>query len=167
MSKVVYTSLDDFKLKNKIVLSYSLLNDNLVEWVNEKSVELLRNRSDVESLAIEEMKRKGLRVEEQVYFNIEGKSYFLDAFFVKYNIAVEIDGVMHKSQQGYDRRRDEQFRRIGIKTIRIPSSVVRNGGTIDYLMKGMIDKPKKRKNKKTKNSKLLERENRFLRRFRR
>ena len=45
MKRKIYTSLDNFKLKHIDVISYTELNDDLVEWINENSIKLLINRN--------------------------------------------------------------------------------------------------------------------------
>lgn len=116
---IVYTSLDNFKLKNWIVESYTVLNEDFVEWVNENSIKLLINRNKAEMLAGEELKKHFNEVHEQVFFRLRGRSYFLDYYLPKLKIAVEIDGKYHKFRKLEDIQRDSDFREIGIKTIRI------------------------------------------------
>ena len=61
MKRKIYTSLDNFKLKHIDVISYTELNDDLVEWINENSIKLLINRNKAEMLACEELKNMSMK----------------------------------------------------------------------------------------------------------
>ena len=52
------------------------------------------------------------------------KFFFLDFLLPEYNIAVEIDGKDHIRRKKRDNRRDELFRSIGVKTIRIKNEQI-------------------------------------------
>ena len=145
MKRKIYTSLDNFKLKHIDVISYTELNDDLVEWINENSIKLLINRNKAEMLAGEELKKYFNEVHEQVYFRISGHSYFLDYYLPKYKLAIEIDGSYHKIRRVEDKERDKMFNDIGIRTIRINSKDVLRGDFIKSLKEKLI--PKKRKKK--------------------
>ena len=71
MKKVVYTSLDNFKLKHQEVKSYLELDDSMVEWIEENSIHLLISRNKAELKAGEELKKYISDVQEQVYFKID------------------------------------------------------------------------------------------------
>ena len=144
MKKVVYTSLDNFKLKHQDVKSYSELEDSMVEWIEENSIHLLISRNKAELKAGEELKKYISDVQEQVYFRIEGRSYFLDYYLPKYKIAIEIDGSFHKIRKTEDKERDKLFRGIGIRTIRIPAKEVLRGNFIRVLRERLKPKKKKR-----------------------
>ena len=152
MKKVVYTSLDNFKLKHQEVKSYLELDGSMVEWIEENSIHLLISRNKAELKAGEELKKYISDVQEQVYFRIEGRSYFLDYYLPKYKIAIEIDGSFHKIRKTEDKERDEMFWGIGIRTIRIPAKEVLRGNFIRVLRERL--KPKKKKS-------LLIRQHRF------
>ncbi len=144
MKKVVYTSLDNFKLKHQDVKSYSELDDSMVEWIEENSIHLLISRNKAELKAGEELKKYINDVQEQVYFKIEGRSYFLDYYLPKYKIAIEIDGSFHKIRKTEDKERDELFWGIGIRTIRITAKEVLRGNFIRVLRERLRPKKKKR-----------------------
>ncbi len=144
MKKVVYTSLDNFKLKHQEVKSYLKLDDNMIEWIEENSIHLLISRNKAELKAGEELKKYVNDVQEQVYFRIEGHSYFLDYYLPKYKIAIEIDGSFHKIRKTEDKERDKLFWGIGIKTIRIPAKEVLRGNFIGVLRERLKPKKKKR-----------------------
>ena len=144
MKKVVYTSLDNFKLKHQEVKSYLKLDVSMVEWIEENSIHLLISRNKAELKAGEELKKYINDVQEQVYFRIEGHSYFLDYYLPKYKIAIEIDGSFHKIRKTEDKERDKLFWGIGIKTIRIPAKEVLRGNFISVLRERLRPKKKKR-----------------------
>ena len=143
MKKKVYTSLDNFKLKHQEVKSYTELDDDMVEWIDENSIHLLVSRNKAELLAGDELKKYVNDVQEQVYFRIEGHSYFLDYYLPKYKIAIEIDGNIHKIRKEEDKERDKLFSSIGIRTIRIPAKEVMKGDFIKCLREKL--KPKRNK----------------------
>ena len=143
MKKKVYTSLDNFKLKHQEVKSYTELDDDMAEWIDENSIHLLISRNKAELLAGDELKKYVSDVQEQVYFRIEGHSYFLDYYLPKYKIAIEIDGNIHKIRKEEDKERDKLFSSIGIRTIRIPAKEVMKGDFIKCLRERL--KPKRKK----------------------
>ncbi len=143
MKKIVYTSLDNFKLKHQEVRSYTDLDDEMVEWIDENSIHLLITRNKAELLAGDELKKFVSDVQEQVYFRIEGHSYFLDYYLPKYKIAIEIDGKVHKIRKEEDKERDKLFSSIGIRTIRIPAKEVMKGDFVKCLREKL--KPKRKK----------------------
>lgn len=146
MKRKIYTSLDNFKLKHTDVISYTELNDDLVEWINKNSIKLLINRNKEEMLAGEELKKYVNEVHEQVYFRISGHSYFLDYYLPKYKLAIEIDGNYHKIRRVEDKERYKMFNNIGIRTIRISSKDVLSGNFISKLKYKLT--PKKQRKKK-------------------
>lgn len=139
----IYTSLENFKSKHNKVHDYNKLDDDLVEWVNERSVNLLVNRNTSELMAGEELKKYVSEVHEQVYFRISGHSYFLDYYLPKYRLAIEIDGGYHRIRREEDKERDKLFNSIGIRTIRINSKDVLKGDFLKVLRQKL--KPQKPK----------------------
>lgn len=147
MKGIVYTTLDGFTLKRWKVKSYTKLDDDLVEWVNENSIKLLISRNKAELLAGEELKKYVNEVHEQVYFRIDNHSYFLDYYLPKYRLAIEIDGDYHKIRRIEDKERDKMFNEIGIRTIRIKSKDVLRGDFIKSLKEKLKPKKRKKQNK--------------------
>lgn len=133
--KKIYTSLEGYKAKNRKTESYLELGDEFVEWINEKTVDLFAKRTASEILAGKELKIFTSDVQEQVYFRINGRSYFLDYFLPKYNLAIEIDGCYHRFRRFEDKQRDNDFSKIGIRTIRITSKEVLKGHFLESLKK--------------------------------
>lgn len=122
----IYTSLDNFRLKRREVLPYTDLGENFAEWIEETAMNLLCKRNDAELTAGAELKKR-TDTQEQVFFRINGRSYFLDFYLPKYRMAIEIDGGYHKMQRERDRERDRDFNEIGVRTIRINSKAVLEG----------------------------------------
>jgi len=52
--------------------------------------------------------------------------YIVDFYCHAARLAVEIDGSSHREQQGYDRLRDDYFRRQGIQVLRLSNALVRD-----------------------------------------
>ena len=51
--------------------------------------------------------------------------YIVDFYCHAAHLVVEIDGSPHREQQGYDKMRDDYFRRLGIRVIRLSNESVR------------------------------------------
>lgn len=152
---IVYTSLEGFKLKKRPVKSYCELNEEFVEWITEKTAQLLTNKNTAEILAGEELKKLHKEVHQQVYFMIYGRSYFLDYYLPKEKIAVEIDGGYHKDRKREDKLRDSDFSSIGIRTIRIKASDVLSGKFVKCFM-SLLRSTKKKVSKNHRNNKTSE-----------
>ena len=52
--------------------------------------------------------------------------YIVDFYCHAARLVVEIDGSPHREQQGYDAMRDDYFRRLGIRVLRLPNASVRD-----------------------------------------
>ena len=52
--------------------------------------------------------------------------YIVDFYCHAARLVVEIDGSPHREQQGYDKMRDDYFRRCGIRVLRVSNASVRN-----------------------------------------
>ena len=149
---IVYTSIDDLELKNHDVRSYKDLDDEFCEWIDETTIELLEKRNEAERMAGEYLKELYSDIDEQPFFLIANRSYFLDYYIPSRNIAVEIDGGYHKGMKKADRLRDIDFLNIGIKTVRIKAErVIEKGIKKEDLCHFSISKKKKKKHKKKPN----------------
>lgn len=152
MKGIVYTSLDNFKLKRWDVRSYKLLNEDLVEWIEETTIKLLESRNEAELSAGDELKKIIPSIEKQIFFRIHGRCYFLDYYYPQKKIAIEIDGGYHKERKEIDAQRDKDFAEIGIRTIRIKDKDVLNGDFIAKLTQRVskikVSKKKKKEIKK-------------------
>jgi len=152
MKTDVYTSLIGFKYGKKKAKSYKDLNDVFVEWVETTTEKLIEKCNKAELDAGHELKRVLPSIEKQVFFRIHGRCYFLDYYYPKKRIAIEIDGGYHKGRKEIDKQRDKDFAEIGIATIRISDKDVLNGKLLDRIEQNesriKLSKSKKKKVKK-------------------
>ena len=119
----VHTNVKDFTCpyRNVQIHDYHELGDRYVRWIETTQQRLLSRRTRHERLFASILSQSRVAVIEQPYFNVDGKGYFLDFFFPKYNIAFELNGKVHSGEKGeeYDFQRDLAFHSIGIKTVRV------------------------------------------------
>lgn len=125
--KDVYTSLDGLELEKANVISMRELGALTVEWITETAIKRLEKRTPSEIKAKEELSRLFPEVEEQVYFRIDGRSYFVGLFIPEHNVAVEIDEWYHYGGKRMSFKRDKTFDSIGIRTARIDPERVMGG----------------------------------------
>ena len=161
--KVVYTSIDGFNSPQCVVRSYKELSPDFCEWIEENTCKLLQKRTIAEKLAGEELRKLFTYFHVQPFFLINGRSYFLDFYIPYKSMAIEIDGKCHIERKEEDRLRDEDFRSIGVRTIRIYAKDVFCGKLIDVFNRKVSNKHikkekaknKKKHSKKSNESKLL------------
>lgn len=123
----VYTVLEDYRPpkgfgKHVKVVPFDKLNEWHKEWVCENAIRLMEHPTNAELAFEQTLVAHHIPYEKQTFFRIDNKDYFLDFYFPHIRIAVEIDGSVHRRQRQYDRFRDSDFRKIGIRTIRIHNS---------------------------------------------
>lgn len=109
------------------VLPVERLSPSSRQWVERRRKSLMMQATLPERIAARMLSRFDDRPVRQAFFMIRNRGYFLDFFFPKRMVAVEIDGSSHKSRKDTDRRRDADFRSIGIRTIRVKNSDVMEG----------------------------------------
>lgn len=125
----IYTTSAYYKPpKNKINRDYVLhdyesLPDDFKDWVLENSIRMMENPTQAESLFEQFLDSKRAVFEKQVFFRINGKSYFLDFYIPSKKLAIELDGGYHKDRKYYDAKRNKDFQSIGICTMRLPNKV--------------------------------------------
>jgi very-short-patch-repair endonuclease len=134
MKSVIYTSLENFKLKGRIVESYKVLSDDMAEWVEQNTLRLMESRNKAELDAGRELERILHSVEKHVFFMINGRCYFLDYYYPEKRVAIEIDGGYHKERKEIDAQRDKDFLKIGVKTIRVKDHDVLDGKLLEKLL---------------------------------
>lgn len=141
----IYTSSAFYKppknrLGNDCVLHpYDSLSDALKEWVLENYIRMIESPTEAETEFEERLRGNGFKYEKQVFFMINKNCYFLDFYLTDYNVAVEIDGGIHKAQKTYDKKRDDDFKAIGVKTIRVPNKLANSDEIIEKLRKALFD----------------------------
>ena len=150
----VFTSLDGFTSEKCEVLPYTEMSENAVAWIDKNTARLFNSISLFEISFKQKLERWNILFYQQVFFCIEENFFFLDFLLPEYNIAVEIDGKDHKRRKKRDNRRDELFRSIGVKTIRIKNEQI-HGITHKYLIGRIkcVTAPKIKKKKNTGRSK--------------
>lgn len=121
----VYTTIEGLSLnENVCLMKYTELPYYFVEWINKKTMDLLKNNTQAERDFSELLKQQPHSFVQQPFFRINNKNYFLDFFFPELNIAIELNGAIHKGKVCYDFERDFAFQKIGIKTIRITNDFI-------------------------------------------
>lgn len=123
----VYTVIGDFKLSKRAKGRFQLhrfesLSEEHREWILENAIRMIEHPTVAELAFEQTLTRCGIEYEKQAFFRIGGKDYFLDFYLPNSKIAIEIDGSIHRAQKPYDKFRDKEFARIGIKTIRLHNS---------------------------------------------
>lgn len=134
--RTVY-STEAFSADGVQVLGIDKLSPVKRAWVVSNRKRLLRRATTPERIARRMLSRIGRRVTAQAFFMIRGRSYFLDFFFPDAMTAVEIDGSIHKLTKEHDRKRDADFRSIGIRTIRVKNEDVMLGKLYDRVFTKM------------------------------
>lgn len=128
----VYTSLEGLSLKKANVVSIRELDPYSIEWITETAISRLEKRTEAQLTAKAELEGLFPEVEEQVYFKIEGKSFFVDFYIPDHDIAILVDNGDYGGR--VSRRRDETFKGIGIRTVRIKAERVLEGCLRDDLL---------------------------------
>ena len=157
--KVVYTSIDNFRNEKCIVKSYKDLSQEFSEWIEENTSKLLQKRTKAEILAGKELEKLFVNVYAQPFFQICGRSYFLDYFIPSKSMAVEVDGKYHKSRIEEDAIRDADFESIGISTIRVHAKDVLNGRFVEVFQEKIAPKAKTKKKTKCKHKQTQKQKN--------
>ena len=142
--------------KNKIERRYILHDydsypDEYKEWILENSIRMMENPTKAESLFEQYLISKRVLFEKQVFFRINGKSYFLDFYIPSKKLAIELDGGYHKEQKSYDLKRNKDFQSIGISTMRLPNKVA-FANDIDKAIANRKRKPKKKTSSKSRHT---------------
>ncbi len=89
-----------------------------------RAIELRHHMTPEERVVWQELRGNRLRAHfrrQQVL-----APYIVDFYCHAPRLVVEIDGSPHREQQGYDRLRDDYFRRLGIRVLRLPNASVRD-----------------------------------------
>lgn len=122
---IVYTTIDDVFLNDGYICkSYKYLNLGLQAWAESHTLELMNRSTNAEKKFSSILEEMNYDFYEQAFFKINDKCYFLDFYIPSMNIAFEINGGIHKYSMWEDSKRDADFNRIGIKTIRLTNREV-------------------------------------------
>lgn len=133
--RTIYTSVKGLQLPDIEVKGLKDLPLQRREWVKATMQRLMHNTVLPERVAANMAARFETKPIRQAFFMIRKRCYFLDFFLPQYKVAVEIDGSVHRFKKDHDRRRDADFRSIGIRTIRIKNKDVMEGKFYDKLFK--------------------------------
>lgn len=132
----VYSS-EHIRIDGVEVLGIDQLSPAMRTWVTANRRRLLRTVTLPEKITAQMLMRFDDRPVRQAFFMIRRRCYFLDFFFPERMVAVEIDGSVHKLKKKHDRRRDADFRSIGIRTIRISNKDVMSGKLYEKIFNGL------------------------------
>ena len=136
--RTIYTSVEGLHIPDVDVRGLNDLPPQKREWVHGTMRRLKTAPTIPERIAALLTGRFDERPVRQAFFMIRGRSYFLDFFMPRYMCAVEIDGSIHRLKKDHDRRRDADFRSIGIRTIRIKNKEVMEGRFYEKLFKRLF-----------------------------
>ena len=134
--RTIYTT-EHIRIDGVEVLGIDKLSEPMRRWVMENRRHLLRKVTTPEKITARMFAKFDDKPVRQAFFMIRKRCYFLDFFFPERMIAVEIDGSIHRLKREHDKRRDADFRSIGIRTIRIKNKDVMSGNLYDKLFKGI------------------------------
>lgn len=134
--RTIYTT-ENIKVDGVEVLGIEKLSPTMRKWVASNRKALLLSVTLPEKVTAQMLSKFDDKPVRQAFFMIRKRCYFLDFFFPERMIAVEIDGSVHKFKREHDKRRDADFRSIGIRTIRIKNKDVMGGKLYEKLFKGI------------------------------
>lgn len=134
--RVVY-STEKIRIEGVEVLGIERLSAKTRNWVIQNRKKLLQTVTLPERVTAQMLSRFDDRPIRQAFFMIRKRCYFLDFFFPERMVAVEIDGSVHRLKKEHDKRRDADFRSIGIRTIRIKNKDVMDGKLYEKIFKGL------------------------------
>lgn len=92
------------------------------KWILNTKKELTKNTTKSEDVLFKRLEKSlGKRVKKQVPFVINGKSYFADICIKSRKLIIEVDGEYHNhsKQKDKDSQRDDDFKSIGYRTLRL------------------------------------------------
>lgn len=137
--RTIYTT-ESICIEGVEVLGVEKLSERMRAWVAANRRELLRKVTLPEKVTAQMLSKFDDKPVRQAFFMIRKRCYFLDFFFPGRMVAVEIDGSVHRLKKAHDKRRDADFRSIGIRTIRIGNKDVMSGKLYEKLFKGLYKK---------------------------
>ncbi len=99
---------------------------NIISYPEKFFINVLNNNNIEFEFNYSINKRKDLLIDEPY-------NYFLDFYFPKKKIVLEIDGKQHKYRTEHDKIRDERLQNIGIKVFRIKWKSINNDKGKEYI----------------------------------
>lgn len=127
-----YSYLEDLNIMGKLFN----ISKSKRDWIETTRYQLQNSANIYEKTFAEYLHNKKIEFIHQAPYVIDNKIYFLDFYLKDYNIAVELDGQYHDSQYQHDKDkyRDELFKSISIKTIRINNSEVKDKNRLKIVL---------------------------------
>lgn len=124
---------DDYVIMGK----FCNLSASKKDWIETKRYEHQFSANKYEKLMGEYMVNNSIKFIHQAPFILDGKIYFADFFIPSTRTIVEIDGIYHDSmtQSASDKQRDNAFKSIGIKTIRLNNNETLDKRQIEIRLK--------------------------------
>lgn len=123
----IYSTISGISLAEGYELCpHTDLSDSFVDWIERNTINLMNNSTPAEKRFSQLLMQQPHEFQEQAFFFINGRSYFLDFFIPDFMIAIEVNGESHIKRDGYDYQRDCDFNSIGIKTIRLTNNDIFN-----------------------------------------
>ena len=110
-----------------IINSHKGLSEKLSSWVNDKHKSLLKKSTKSEKDMVRLLKQQANKdIKTQQPFFIDNKIFFADICINSIKTIIEVDGGYHNTdtQQEKDKNRDNSFKSLGYKTIRIKNEDV-------------------------------------------
>lgn len=115
----------------------SFLSDSTRSWIEVKMYELREKANVYEHLLGEQLLRMNIDFVHQAPFVFRPKSiYFCDFYLPSKRVVIEVDGIYHKSPEmlSKDLQRDENFKSIGIRVIRIANEETRDKERLPVIL---------------------------------
>lgn len=125
-------------IKNQVIFLYNVSMKGKLKFsypgVRERARELRKNQTEAEKILWEAIryKRLGFRFRRQ---HVIGR-FIVDFYCMQVNVAVEVDGDIHKQQMDYDQARQDWLKDSGVKVIRFSNERVMNDlpGVLNKIM---------------------------------
>ena len=127
---------DDMKMMEPFIDSDDV---ETMKWVAGNVRTLRKNATDEEIIVAKYLWRERVKYIPQAPFLIHtyerDRIFFADFYIPSISVLIELDGSHHREPQGLisDMERDSAFSSVGIKTIRIPNYLVKNGKFKDII----------------------------------
>jgi len=115
--------------------------------IKKNARELRRNLTDSETLLWEQLRNrrlsglKFLRQHPIVYkADYRGLNYFIADFYCdEKKSVIELDGPIHETTNEYDKFRDEELKKLGLKTLRLKNEDLNNMDEVLIKIKSFIE----------------------------
>ena len=125
------------KIDKSMLSSFSDMSENQRNWVKGRMTSLRKSAPPAERLFAGFLTMHNVYFIPQAPFRMlrrfgETKIYFADFYIPSKSTIIELDGSTHKDHNVYDMIRDDEFKKIGIKTIRISNKALKHRSYFDF-----------------------------------